>query len=99
MPCDILVGQWMRSMTQGKKIEYWKKKPSLFLHVGVFRSLGGYQPLQEKSFGTKLWDNPPGAVLYNMTTVPTYDVQYAYFPGGDPAERQDTCDLKLSVGA
>lgn len=99
MPCDILLGHWMRSMTQGEKIEYWKKKPSLFQHVGVFRSVGGYQPLQERAFEVKLWDNPPGAVIYNMTTVPTYDSRYAYFPGGEPVVRKDTCDLSMSQGA
>ena len=38
-------------MTQGKKIEYWKTHSSLFQHVGIFRSLGGFQTLQEKKFG------------------------------------------------
>jgi len=96
MPCDILVGQWMKSMTQGKRIEYWKKYSSLFQHMGVFRSLGGFQPLQEKKFGKKLFDNPSGTVLYNMSIVPTYDSRFPYFPGGEPEDRNDVCDFQAS---
>merc|ERR1719149_397040 len=58
MPCDLLVGDWMVSMTQGKRIDYWRRYPSLFQHVGIFRSLGGFQPLQEKKFGKLIFDNP-----------------------------------------
>merc|ERR1719428_2139593 len=80
MPCDLLLGQWMVSMTQPKRINYWKSHPSLFMHVGVFRSLGGFQPLQERKFGKLLFDNPSGHVVSNFTTVPTYNAMFAYTP-------------------
>lgn len=94
MPCDLLLGEWMKSMTQGKRLEYWKTQQSLFQHVGVFRSLGGYQPLQENRFGNHLFDNPPGVVFANMTGVPTFEARYAYWPGGNEQDRSDECDLQ-----
>jgi len=97
MPCDILINQWMLSMTQGKKIEYFKSHTSLFQHVGVFRTLGdGYQILQDTKFGKTLWDNPAGEVTKNLTIVPTYDVKFLYFPNGEPAKRKDVCDFSAS---
>lgn len=96
MPCDLLVGDWMNTMTQIKRIDYWKKHPSLFQHIGIFRSLGGYQPLQEKRFGKSLFDNPSGSILTNMTIVPSYDEKFAYFPHGEPATRKDVCDYAAS---
>lgn len=96
MPCDLLLGEWVKSMTQGKKIEYWKQHESLFQHVGIFRSLGGFQPLQEKKFGKAVFDNPPGQAHWNMTLVPTYDGKFIYFPGGEPEGRNDQCDFKAS---
>merc|ERR1719191_2344928 len=92
MPCDLLLGQWMVSMTQPKRINYWKAHPSLFQHVGVFRSLGGFQPLQERKFGKLLFDNPRGMVYSNMTIVPTYEARFTYWPGGDEDTRNDQCD-------
>ncbi|CAE8703792.1 unnamed protein product, partial [Polarella glacialis] len=67
MPCDLLLGQFVLAMTQGKKIEYWKQHPSLFQHVGIFRSLGGFQPLQERKFGKLLFDNPGGSTFHDLT--------------------------------
>lgn len=97
MPCDILLGQWVLAMTQGKKIEYWKSHSSLFQHVGIFRSLGGFQTLQEKKFGKgPIFDNPPANVTRNFTIVPTYDTHFVYFPGGDPVNRNDVCDFSAS---
>ncbi|CAJ1424490.1 unnamed protein product [Effrenium voratum] len=96
MPCDILLGQWVLSMTQGKKIEYWKSHSSLFQHVGIFRSLGGFQALQEKKFGKLLFDNPEANLSRTLTVVPTYDVKFLYFSGGEPEGRMDTCDFSAS---
>eukprot|EP00930_Biecheleria_cincta_P091746 TRINITY_DN8139_c1_g4_i1.p1 TRINITY_DN8139_c1_g4~~TRINITY_DN8139_c1_g4_i1.p1 ORF type:complete len:672 (+),score=129.97 TRINITY_DN8139_c1_g4_i1:79-2094(+) len=96
MPCDLLLGQFQLAMTQGKKIEYWKAHPSLFQHVGIFRSLGGFQPLQERKFGKLLFDNPPGAVISDMEVVPTYESKFVYFSGGEPEGRNDKCDFKAS---
>mmetsp|Transcript_61192 Transcript_61192/g.178841 ORF Transcript_61192/g.178841 Transcript_61192/m.178841 type:complete len:246 (-) Transcript_61192:348-1085(-) len=96
MPCDLLLGLWMKAMTQGKRIDYWKKQPSLFQHVGLFRSLGGIQPLQEAKFGKQLFDNPPGKVVWNMTIVPTYEGKFTYWPGGEPDNRNDACDFSVS---
>lgn len=97
MPCDILLGQWVLSMTQGKKIEYWKSHSSLFQHVGIFRSLGGFQSLQEKKFDKgPIFDNPPANITRNFSIVPTYDSQFIYFPGGDPQTRNDVCDFSAS---
>merc|ERR1719324_184129 len=83
-------------MTQGKKINFWKTRQSLFQHVGVFRSLGGFQPLQENKFGTRLFDNPKGTVFTNMSTVPSYDAKFAYWSvaNGNEDDRNDECDLK-----
>jgi len=91
MPCDLLLGQWMMSMTQGKRIDYWKTNPSLFQHVGMFRTLGGFQPLQERKFGKLVFDNPRGTVHSNMTQIPTYEGRFAYSVGGDPDQRNDVC--------
>ena len=97
MPCDILLAQWVLSMTQGKKIEYWKSHSSLFQHVGIFRSLGGFQTLQEKKFGKgTIFDNPPGELARNLTIVPTYDLRFIYWPGGEPSNRNDNCDFSAS---
>lgn len=97
MPCDILLGQWVLAMTQGKKIEYWKTHSSLFQHVSIFRSLGGFQTLQEKKFGKgSIFDNPNATVTRNLTIVPTYDTKFIYFPGGDPQDRKDSCDFSQS---
>merc|ERR1712224_667330 len=99
MPCDLLLGEWMKSMTQGKRIAYWKQRQSLFQHVGVFRSLGGFQPLQENKFGSRLFDNPGGSVFTNMTAVPTFDAKFAYWPGSKGPEdtRNDECDFKTKA--
>mmetsp|Transcript_95728 Transcript_95728/g.270929 ORF Transcript_95728/g.270929 Transcript_95728/m.270929 type:complete len:652 (+) Transcript_95728:198-2153(+) len=96
MPCDLLLGEWAKSMTQGKKIEYWKQHASLFQHAGIFRSLGGFQPLQEKRFGKKMFDNPQGVVVWNYTIVPTYEGKFAYSPAPEPDNRNDACDYKAS---
>ena len=97
MPCDILLGQWVLAMTQGKKIEYWKSHSSLFQHVGIFRSLGGFQPLQEKKFGKgTIFDNPNATLVSTFALVPTYDARFIYFPGGDPQTRNDVCDFTAS---
>ncbi|CAE8594464.1 unnamed protein product, partial [Polarella glacialis] len=87
MPCDLLLGQFVLAMTQGKKIEYWKQHPSLFQHVGIFRSLGGFQPLQERKFGKLLFDNPGGSTFHDLTVIPTYESNFVYFPGGEPEGR------------
>lgn len=95
MPCDLLLGEWMKSMTQGKRIAYWKQRQSLFQHVGVFRTLGGFQPLQETKFGKALFDNPPAKVVTSFTDiVPSYDPKYVYWPGGNEENRNDVCDYK-----
>lgn len=99
MPCDLLVGDWMVSMTQGKRINYWSNHPSLFQHVGIFRSLGGYQPLQEKKFGKLLFNNPPGTAVWNFSIVPTYEGKFAYISGGELGDRNDVCDFKASQKA
>eukprot|EP00928_Gymnodinium_smaydae_P099195 TRINITY_DN9397_c0_g5_i1.p1 TRINITY_DN9397_c0_g5~~TRINITY_DN9397_c0_g5_i1.p1 ORF type:complete len:724 (+),score=142.22 TRINITY_DN9397_c0_g5_i1:163-2172(+) len=96
MPCDLLLGEWMRAMGQSRRIEYWKQRTALFQHVGVFRTLGGFQPLQERSFGKLLFNNPPGTFYTNFTLVPTYEAKFIYFPGGEPKNRQDNCDFKAS---
>mmetsp|Transcript_100766 Transcript_100766/g.285645 ORF Transcript_100766/g.285645 Transcript_100766/m.285645 type:complete len:428 (+) Transcript_100766:2442-3725(+) len=98
MPCDILLGNWMRTMTQGKTIDYWRKHASLFQHVGMFRSLGGFQPLEERRFGKLLFDNPPGKLFSNMEIIPTYEPHFVYVPGGDGdmKARKDVCDYKAS---
>jgi alpha-1,3-mannosylglycoprotein beta-1,4-N-acetylglucosaminyltransferase C len=96
MPCDLLVGDWMISMTQSKRIDYWKRYPSLFQHIGIFRSLGGFQILQEKKFGKLIFDNPPATILWNFTVVPTYEGKFAYIPGGELGDRNDVCDFKAS---
>jgi len=96
MPCDLLVGDWMVSMTQAKRINYWENHPSLFQHVGIFRSLGGYQPLQERKFGKLLFNNPPGTVFWNMTIVPTFEGKFSYISGGEVGDRNDVCDFKAS---
>mmetsp|Transcript_313 Transcript_313/g.1342 ORF Transcript_313/g.1342 Transcript_313/m.1342 type:complete len:665 (+) Transcript_313:200-2194(+) len=96
MPCDLLLSDWMQSMNQRKRIDYWRKQPSLFQHVGIFRTLGGFQPLQERKFGKLLFDNPQGQVGGNMTIVPTYEGKFAYFPGGEPQRRNDVCDFTKS---
>uniref|UniRef100_A0A7S2Q9C2 Uncharacterized protein n=1 Tax=Zooxanthella nutricula TaxID=1333877 RepID=A0A7S2Q9C2_9DINO len=31
-----------------------------------------------------------------MVVVPTYEARYAYFPGGEPVDRQDSCDTSIS---
>lgn len=67
------------------------------MHVGVFRSLGGFQPLQERKFGKLLFDNPSGHVISNFTTVPTYIPQFAYTPGGNEDHRNDVCDLQTKA--
>merc|ERR1719215_2487059 len=83
-------------MNQRKHIDYWRKSPSLFQHVGIFRTLGGFQPLQERKFGKLLFDNPPGSFGGNMTIIPTYEGKFAYFPGGEPTKRNDQCDFTKS---
>lgn len=96
IPCDLLLNDWMIAMHQKKRIDYWKNSKSLFRHEGVFRSLGGYQPLQEKKFGKSLWDNPAATMGTNMQIVPTYTGQWVYFSGGDPQKRNDKCDYTKS---
>lgn len=96
MPCDLLLGEWVKSMTQSRRIEYWKQAPSLFQHIGIFRSLGGYQPLQEKTFGKPLFDNPVGLTAWNMLIMPTYEGRFSYWSGGEPSNRNDMCDFKAS---
>jgi len=96
MPCDLLLGDWMMSMTQSKRIDYWRRYPSLFQHVGIFRSLGGFQPLQEKKFGKLIFDNPMASLVWNTTIVPTYEGRFAYIPGGELGDRNDVCDFKAS---
>jgi len=98
MPCDLLLGDFMMSMTQKKRIDYWRKYPSLFQHVGMYRSLavGCFQPLQEKKFGKLIFDNPMATPLWNYTIVPTYEGKFAYWPGGELGERNDVCDFKAS---
>lgn len=97
MPCDLLLSEFMMSMNQRKRIDYWKKNPSLFQHVGVFRSLGGFQPLQERKFGRLVFDNPQGSVKWSMQIVPTYEGKFAYWPGGEPNTHNDICDYNMSV--
>ncbi|CAJ1331125.1 unnamed protein product, partial [Effrenium voratum] len=75
---------------------YWKSHSSLFQHVGIFRSLGGFQALQEKKFGKLLFDNPEANLSRTLTVVPTYDVKFLYFSGGEPEGRMDTCDFSAS---
>jgi hypothetical protein len=96
MPCDLLVGDWMMSMVQNKRIDYWRKYPSLFQHVGMFRSLGGFQPLQEKRYGKQLFDNPLATIAWDFSIVPTYEGKFAYFGGGEKGDRNDVCDFKAS---
>lgn len=97
MPCDLLLGLWAKAMTQGKQIAYFKKHPSLFQHVGIFRTLGGYQTLQEKQFGRLLFDNPGATVLTTLTVVPSFDAKFAYFPHGEPENRKDVCDYEADA--
>jgi len=96
MPCDLLLGNWMESVNQKKRIDYWRKHPSLFMHLGVFRTLGGFQPLQERKFGKLLFSNPAAQFGGTMTTIPSYEAKFIYFPGGDPARRNDQCDYTKS---
>lgn len=96
MPCDLLVNDWLQAMNQRKRIDYWKKSASLFQHVGVFRTLGGFQTLQERRFGKLLFDNPASSSTWNLTIVPTYEAKFAYFPGGEPRSRNDKCDFTKS---
>lgn len=99
MPCDLLLGNWMESMGQKKAVDYWKRMPSLFQHIGLFRSLGGFQPLQEKHFGSLLFDNPPGVITWTYEIVPTYEGKFIYEIGGSQEKRNDVCDFKQSPKA
>jgi len=100
MSADKLLKTFMRAMTQGKKIAYWKQHAPLFSHVGAVRSGGGFELVQDGQIMNmdQPFNNPQGTVYTSMTIVPTYDARFLYFPGGEPENRDDSCDFSLQKG-
>merc|ERR1719277_502396 len=42
------------------------------------------------------YSNPPGAVVTDMTVVPTFEGRFAYWVGGETEGRNDVCDYGVS---
>lgn len=54
------------------------------------------QPAKLPQGRVATFDNPAAKMVHNMTVVETYGPRFAYWPGGEPASRLDSCNFKLS---
>eukprot|EP00927_Polykrikos_kofoidii_P041523 TRINITY_DN35404_c0_g1_i1.p1 TRINITY_DN35404_c0_g1~~TRINITY_DN35404_c0_g1_i1.p1 ORF type:complete len:580 (+),score=79.22 TRINITY_DN35404_c0_g1_i1:80-1819(+) len=95
MPCDLLLPVWSTTMGQAKRFEYFRRSPALFQHIGVFRTLGGFQILQETNFGNVLFDNPSASLFTNFTIRPTFAEHFAYRIGPQNTKKKpnDVCAM------